>query len=34
MNAPLNRPAEKLVLPNVRKLIIPDPGYRIYEADL
>lgn len=37
MNAPvvpLNRPAEKLVLPNVRKLIIPDPGYAIYEADL
>lgn len=30
----LNRPAEKLVLPNVRKLIIPDPGYAIYEADL
>lgn len=30
----LNRPAEKLVLPNVRKLIIPDPGYEIYEADL
>lgn len=35
MNAPLlNRPAQKLVLPNVRKLIIPDPGYEIYEADL
>lgn len=31
---PLNRPPEKLVLPNVRKLIIPDPGYEIYEADL
>lgn len=30
----LNRPAQKLVLPNVRKLIIPDPGYAIYEADL
>jgi len=29
-----NRPPEKLVLPNVRKLIIPDPGYEIYEADL
>lgn len=23
-----------LVLPNVRKLFIPDPGYTIYEADL
>lgn len=39
MNAPitpqvLNRPPEKLILPNVRKLIIPDPGYEIYEADL
>lgn len=30
----LNRPAQKLILPNVRKLIIPDPGYEIYEADL
>lgn len=30
----VNRPPEKLVLPNVRKLIIPDPGYEIYEADL
>lgn len=29
-----NTAAEKLVLPNVRKLIIPDPGYCIYEGDL
>lgn len=29
-----NTPADKLKLPNVRKLIIPDPGYEIYEADL
>lgn len=23
-----------IILPNVRKLLIPDPGYRIYDADL
>lgn len=33
-NSQMNRPPEKLVLPNVRKLIIPDPGYEVYEADL
>jgi len=31
---PSNRPTQKLILPNVRKLIIPDPDYEIYEADL
>lgn len=29
-----NRPVNKLVLPNVRKVVIPDPGYEIYEGDL
>lgn len=31
---PRQPPRKKFVLPNVRKLIIPDPGYTIFEADL
>jgi DNA polymerase-1 len=32
--ASLELPKPRIILPNVRKLIIPDPGYAIYEADL
>lgn len=30
----INVAATQIVLPNIRKLVIPDPGYVMYEADL